>query len=143
MTYVKIDYDTHGYVTRQGDANDRWDHDDTAQDHTINGVHVVGAEQYHDLAIDFEPDGTACYLLYVIYDTGDSFGRDDGRIEFIGLYRDREVAEENKRRIEKMDYKDKYTVQLVTEDGRKYKMHAPWVGYFEHFQYTEIQQVLL
>lgn len=143
MTHVRIEYDTHYDVTREADPSDRWDRDDTYAWHIIREVRAVGEKDYYDLVVDFEPKGTACYLLFVIYDTGDSFGVDQGQIEFIGLYRDRKVAEENKSRIEKLDYKDKYSVQLVTEDGRKYKVHAPWIGYFERFQYADIQQVLL
>lgn len=60
----------------------------------------MNEDEFFHLTVPYEPEfGREYYLLYVEYSTGDSFGRDDGRLEFIGLYDDVEIAKENARRI--------------------------------------------
>jgi hypothetical protein len=85
---------------------------------------------------EYEPN-RPYYLVYAIYDTGDSFGRDEGRIEYIGLYSDLEVAHENERRCR--ECVEGYSVTLVTDSGKEYKVSTPWVGYFEHLQYVDTE----
>ena len=143
MVNVRIIDETYGGVSREA-TEDEWDRDDTYTDHNIQGFRAVKEKDYYDLSVGFDVKKYKhYYLVYVIYDTGDSFGRDDGQIEFVGLYQDRSVAEENKRRIDKNEKVDSFSVKLVTEDDEEFDCHTPWKGYFECFHGASIEEVLL
>ncbi len=150
-TRVRVLDDVHYGVTQEANPEDSWDRDDTYESHHVQGVRAVGDKEYFDLTVGFDiVDDKHYFLVYGIYSTGDSFGHDEGRIEYVGLYEDREVAEDNARRIERhaRDYRDDsitdddaYSVTLVTEDGAEYKVSVPWNGYFERLSYIEIERV--
>jgi len=124
-------------VTRHADPDERWDGDDLSMDHSIEGFNLV--EGYGDLEVGFEPDFDKTYfLLYGIYSTGDSFHHEEGRIEFVDLYEDREVAWENYRRLEKSN---EYTVTLKHESGKEYGFYVPWRGYFENLSSLDVLAV--
>lgn len=164
--YVRVQNDAYGYVTERGDPNDRWSADSTATDNNVTGIEVVKENDFYDLVVDFDPTKEPSYLLYVIYDTGDSFSNHDGLIEYVQLYKDKSVAFENKRRIEqhyklyddlnsrfrltekqrkelKKKHKDfdAHSIMLVHENGEEYKLHVPWTGYFETMQEVEVKEV--
>jgi len=125
-----VDIVDNGYteVTRHADPDERWDGDDLSTDHSIEGFNLR-KESYGDLEVGFEPDFDKTYfLLYGIYSTGDSFHHEEGRIEFVDLYEDGEVAWENYRRLEASN---EYTVTLKHETGKEYGFYVPWRGYFE------------
>jgi hypothetical protein len=168
---VKVIDDSHSYITEHGDGKQWGRRDCYAEEHNIRGVRDVGEKGYYDLQTAFDLDPTRPYfLVYGIYSTGDSFGHDEGRIEFVGLYEDLEVAHENVRRIQQHNEMynqlenrwytsskqmskaemtklrktfEPYSVQLVTEDGQEYKVHVPWHGYFERLTEVEVQPVLV
>jgi hypothetical protein len=158
------------YVTEPGDPDDRWDRDNTATEHYIRGIRVVGEKDYYDLQTAFDIDPKRPYfLMYAIYSTGDSFGHDEGRIEYVGLFEELEFAHENvarirrhneiyqqlndrwyrsskqmsKEQLKKLEKSfEPYTVRLVTEDGQEYDVHVPWHGYFERLIDVEVEPVL-
>jgi len=171
MTNIKILDEARTYVTDPANPDDKWDRDNTATEHDIRGFRVVGEQNYYDLSVDFEVDPTRPYfLVYAIYSTGDSFGHDDGCIEFVGLYESLDVAHENAQRLKihnetyrqwndpwytpskqmsmaelkKLEKNfEPYSVQLVTKDGTDYKMNVPWHGYFEHLDEVEVESVFV
>lgn len=153
QTYLKVNDNVTYETTEYADPDDDWDRDNTAEYHHITGVEIVDKKDRWDLCVPFEVDpDRSYYLLYAIYDTGDSFGRDEGRIELIDLYQDREVAMANAARIdaharkydstrwgsarEEMD--EPYTVKLMNDAGEECQVHTPWNGYFERLSYTEV-----
>jgi hypothetical protein len=58
--------------------------------HDIRGFSV--STGYSDLETLLKIKDKDYFLLYVLYSTGDSFGRDEGRIDFVELYDDKELA---------------------------------------------------
>ena len=144
-TQIQVIDRVYTYVTREGDPEDRWDRDSTGESHDIQGIRVVDENDYFDLTVDFEVvDDRDYYLLYGIYSTGDSFGHDEGRIQFVDLYESREVAEENAKRLRKHndgDSDDGYTATLVTEEGKDHEFYVPWKRYFERLSYLEVEPV--
>jgi len=171
MAQVKVNYDTWGGVSRYADPDDEWDRDDTWAEHSVRSVTQVGDKDYYDLSTEFELDPSRNYhLVHAVYSTGDSFGHDEGQLEFIGLYSDLEVAKENVRRLEahndlyeKLNRRsyygvskkeqaelkklektfEPYTVRLVLEDGREYDVHVPWHGYFENLTSVNLNTVVV
>ena len=140
-TRVKVIDNVYGGITEEANPNDSWSRDSTYEDHNIEGIRVV--DGYYDLEVGFEVEpGRDYWLLYGIYSTGDSFGTDDGRIEFVDLYEDRLVAEENAKRLRKHnDEGEGFSCELVHESGKDFQFHVPWKGYFERLSYLEVQPV--
>lgn len=129
MSYVSILSDRHEYVTRHGDPNDRWDRDSTAATVSVKGIKQVDEKGYHDLAVPFDiSHDKAYFLLWADYDTGDSFGRDGNRTEWVDLFQSIESAE--KARKELLDGSG-YTRGYTRDDGTVIDFYVPWEGYFE------------
>ena len=169
MPEIKIIYDQYSEITNYRNPDNEWDKDDSYHDYNIKGVAKNSKHVYGEIvSVPFELDPSRVYhVLYVIYSTGDSFSRkENGAIEFIGVYEDLEQAQENKKRIKehhkiyedlkewglspkerkKLKKKNKgfeeYSVMLV-ENGQEYKLHVPWHGYFERLSEIEIKPVLV
>lgn len=136
--------DSWGGISRHADPDEEWDADSTWQEHSITGIEIT--KDGGDVAVGFTPLlNVEYYLLYVIFDTGDSFGSYTGQIEYIDLYEDSGIALENRNRIEK-DMKtnpDNYSVELKHESGETYKFGTSWKGYFESLQTVEVVGVKL
>lgn len=141
------------YVTNTGVlAEAIGEHDSTAESHTIVGVREVGDKDYNDFEIADGPVDNL-YLLYGIYGTGDSFGRDEGRFEGVMLHRCEKTAEENARRLQEhygayreLDCRglpgvEAYGVDLVSDDGQVFRYSPPWIGYFECLDFVEVERV--
>lgn len=149
----QVKYHSHCEITEERDPDDEWDRDNTSTDHFIEGVAVYhkgdwGSEMHGTVEFDLVPD-KPYYLLYGIYSTGNSFGYDEGEIEFVDLYESVEFAEEMKQRLEKHneqrdsdDERDSVTLK-AEKSGKKIDFLVPWMGYFEHLSYVEIETVYL
>lgn len=171
MVHVRVNDNVVGGVSRYADPDSDYDRDDTWQEHYIESISQADENQFYDLTVEFDLDPKCeYYLLYAIYSTGDSFGHDEGRIEFVGLYENSYAANENMRRIEahyetyrqlndrwyhsskqmsKTELKnleknfDSYSVTLIANDGREYKVSVPWTGYFESLTDVRVETVLV
>ena len=144
MPNVAVQYDVRHYTIEEGDPSDEpysW-RGVEGRDNTIYGVRQVGDGEYGELSTSFDIDPNAVYyLLYAVYSTGSSFSRTEGEIEFVGLYRDPEVARDNADRCWKSRDGDSFNVKLVTEDGEEYQLHTPWQGYFESLTDVRVETV--
>jgi len=144
MKYIKVKNQNHAEVTREA-ALDKWDRDDTFTYHNINGIEL--SDEYGDIPVpdDFRISGPM-YLVYVIYSTGDSFGYDShAGEEYIGVYKDREIAQETANKI-KEDYKnnkeDFNHITLLDSVGNEFQQYTgAWKGYFDNLEYVEVVMV--
>lgn len=173
MGYIKIKNDSYCQVTREGDPNNRWDGDDTYCGHNIRGIYEVAPDTYYNLQVGFDLDPEEVYyLLYVIYDTGNSFHQEEGRISFVEVYKDKNVAYENERRInehaelykklEKMNMYhhsltkgekknlqklqktfSEFSVKLIGENEVEFTFSTSWLGYFERLVDVIVEPVLV
>jgi hypothetical protein len=156
MTKIKVVDRKTSHVTKERDPSDEGDRDSTDTDHNIVGIYE--SKDYGDVEVGFKLDkNKRYYLLYVNYDTGDSFGRDGGQISFINLFENEEKANENRRRIEEhyKKFKDSrdynvygeklqeshYSVRLVAENGEEYMYSPEWMGYFEDMNSVDVDAV--
>ena len=137
-------------TTRQA-TEDKWDRDDTARYHDIREIKIA-KDKYSDMTAPFKIDPKETYfLLSVIYSTGDSFGRDDGRIEYIELYSDESLAKQNADEIEKhyTNHKDSYhnrnkvELMITNQAGKKYAYYCSWIGYFDFLQEARVDAVTI
>ena len=143
MTNIRVVDTTMTTVTDYADPDDRWDQNNLYHSHCIEGIEIVGENDYHDLVVNFDPTKTPCYLLYVLYATGNSFHREEGEIEFIGVFQNLNIAKENKRIIETKRYRDsnEYYIHLLNEEGEEYQISPPWYGHFERLESVHIEMV--
>ena len=121
-------------TTRHADPDEMWDADSTSTSHDVYSFEVVGDKHYHDLMVGFDCEyDRDYYLLYALYSSGDSFSNHEGNIEYIGMFEDAELAIKNEKIINDQyrSNKDNYTYNLFDDAGTKYKLCAPWCGYFE------------
>ena len=133
----------HAYttVTREADPNDEWDRDSTDTSHHIYGIQK--AQKYGDLECSFEllPNKTY-YLLYYLYDTGDSFGSDTGNIEFVGLYQDKKLAEKSCDALNKFSRSKNNKITIWNDLGQQYVEHVH-DDYFGGFTSAHVASVEL
>lgn len=143
---VYINYNTHTELTREPDSSDSWDRGSTSSSHEILGL-VLNSNDCSFLSerldIDFDVHaGENYYLLYAVYDTGDSFGHDDDRgIEFIDLFKSEEKADKAYEVICRDSKQPR--IYIETETGKTHNFYAPWNGYFESLSYVEVKPVSL
>ena len=89
--------------------------------------------------------GEPVFVLYMTYDTGDSFGRAYGKGEVLWVFKDAQVATEAmKRWKEENDKRDPdFSVDFLDEEGEWVKMSNPAAGYFENVGYIELSTFLV
>lgn len=143
---IEVEDDLSDHDTSEADPDDKWSRASTHTEHNITGFKVRPESQYGDVLVPYEPErGVDYYLLYVVYTTGDSFGRDSGHgIEYIGLYTKDElhIARENEQRIEAHNYGDREVkLQLLMPNTIDFYMYVPWQGFFESLDYVSIETV--
>jgi hypothetical protein len=144
---VKIDYTDDISVTRTADPNDGWDADDFRHDYTINGYRLADDKSREwDFIFDKDPEGKTLYFVYALYDTGDSFHRENNVMCEIGLYEHEKDAETVMYALEQ-DYKknpDGFDVMEVALPigGVIQKIAAStWKGHFERLRSINIEPV--
>lgn len=140
-TKFTVDYDSYTHTTREPYPDDDWDRGDTHTDVSINGVVMCDSDKYFDLVLpgDYDPS-KPLYLLWASYDTGDSFGRDGGKAEFIDLFQDHERAQAALKVLQQAT-DDSFEGSYIRDDGTPIKIYVPWVGYFESLNYITVESV--
>lgn len=128
-----------GQYSYRGTTHTEWD---------IQGIALVDPKKhyYQDIAAAFEIEpGKVYFLVYVVYSTGDSFGRDNGAgIEYIGIYKSAEKAMATTIRIGKFqENPEKKKLFVTREDNSIDEIYVPWNGYFETFDYVKMEPVQL
>lgn len=84
------------------------------------------------------PDGTTkVFVVYMIYDTGDSFGRSYGEIDIVHCTADETAAHNLAARITKNP--NDYIIEFKDDFGRDISISNTGAGYFERIQYVEVE----
>lgn len=149
VTEITIIDDTYGGYSRTPNYNDKWDSGDQFTDHHIRGFRIAKKSEYRDLVASFVPKkNVPYYLLYGVYDTGDSFGKDSGKIEFFDLYDNLAPAEASSKILEgnrnrANESVDDYSVTIFDNEFKPYKTTVPWLGYFESLVGVYVETVYL
>lgn len=111
----------------------------------IDSLKIV--DMYGDFDVDDAKVGDTFFLLYVVYSTGNSFGVEHGKYEYVMLFRKGDVARRNVDRIEEhysvnahesVLEPERYVVKLEADDGSEFQIYAPWIGYFESMTYCDV-----
>jgi hypothetical protein len=147
VTHISVVDYVDEYITSYADPDDEWGRDSTAQSHSIQGISIH--PNYGDLDVSFDvlPNQTY-YLLYYLYETGDSFGSDSGRIEFVCLYNDQTLAEKSCASMNKFNRNDRNKqghvnpVTIWNDLGQPYQEHIN-DDYFGGFEVAGVISVQL
>lgn len=149
------------HVTRYA-TEDEYDNDDTSTSHYVQGLQLLkeGSYSRYSVPVGFKPvHGVPYHVVCAQYSSGDSFGRYDGQgFEVVGVYRNRDIADENVSRIEKHNeiYRSHeygrgklpkgfeiFSIELKSDGRRNYKIHVPWSGYFESLDWVRAETFTL
>lgn len=134
MTDIYILQDIHYQNLGGYDPDDSWSRNSTREDVTLKGWSLERPSgDWDSVTVEFTPDlHETLYALCVSYDTGDSFGRDEGKLEVVHLFRDRNIAQENLNALGDSYYQSKGGIfDMKLDDGSVKEIYAPHMGYFE------------
>ena len=93
LASIQVKSEVYTEITRERNINDEWDGGETAKTHEILGF-TWGVDTYGDLQTDLYPQpNKEYYLVYVDYDTGDSFSVSRGERFYVQLYENKEKAQ--------------------------------------------------
>lgn len=73
--------------------------------------------------------GDKVHVVYVVYDTGDSFGRSTGNGELVWVFKDEELALRAVNEIEKNS--TEFSIKIDLGENRAMRWSNPGAGYFE------------
>ena len=132
MNYLHLRTRNKSVDTSRPDPTDSWDRADTHTTWYVEGLGLQDTD-YSDSVPNYlaAKVGDTLWVLYAVYSTGDSFGRDeDANLEFINVFARREDAITARHSL--ADGNPPYTLsngQTITFGW------IPWNGYFESLSY--------
>lgn len=125
---VKVQY--YEYCTYSESGSGRWDDWSEEYDSGIESVTFDDGESSYNSDVFLLPEGsTEAHVVYIIYNTGDSFGHANGKIDVIHCCASREDAEKLGEMIS--DNQDQYTFKFKDDFGRDISLDNAGAGYFE------------
>jgi len=122
---------------------------EVVENNNLKYIEVSNDKESFDTIVPFNVKfGEYYYVVYVEYDTGDSFSRTYSTIKLVDVYDNQKLAEETAEQIKKhsLAYKNGQagsSVPIVNPAGKKYEIYAPWCGYFEKLVKVHIDHLLL
>jgi hypothetical protein len=129
-------------VSDDYDHEDEWERGDTCTSWYVEGAMPEGRVKDKDKILDTIGTNHAgtCYLVYLIYSTGDSFGHDSrSNLELVWVFPSKELAElavktleEHNKGFQNEANPSSYpNVVLQLEEGVYKEFYPSWQGYFE------------
>ena len=93
---------------------------------------------YRSESFAIPDDAAYVYVVYMIYDTGDSFGRAYGKIDI--LHATISEAEADKLAKYVTEHSEEYTIKFKDDFGRDISIDNRGSGYFENIQYVGVER---
>lgn len=117
-------------------------------DFGVEGVSLTSRGRYDEEKLGCLVDvkaGDVVYVLYMTYDTGDTFGRATGKGEVIWVFKDVQLAMKAKQRwIEENDKNDpEFSIEFEVDGGETLTQSNPAAGYFENVGYISVDTFLV
>lgn len=136
--HIRVEYDER--CTHSKRENVQYGSWTETYDSGITDVSVIDENEtctYHSETFKV-PDGTEkVFVVYMIYDTGDSFGRAYGKISIMHCTASEEAADKLAKYI--TEHGDEYTIKYTDDFGREISLYNSGAGYFEHIQYVGVE----
>ncbi len=108
---------------------------------SIERVYVLGDNEkapYHSDVFLLPDEAEKAYVVYMIYDTGDSFGNADGRIAIIHCATCKISVNMIAKAIR--ENPEMYSFKFTDDFGREISLYNPASGYFEHVSCIEVEE---
>jgi hypothetical protein len=146
MTELYVQYDkncTDSY--RSGEMYGEWRE---SYDFSVRRVSLTSSGDYYEEKLGCLVDvkaGEPVFVLYITYDTGDSFGRARGVGEIIWVFKDAALAMKAKQQYEEENEKcnPAFSIEFEVDGREKLKQSNPAAGYFENFGYAHVETFLV
>lgn len=140
-------------IRQHCDHSERSDEEysDWSESYSNSFYSISKTEEYADVYSPVDLDKQEGFLVWAEYSTGDSFGSSDrGSVEVLVLCSTLAKAEEFRKKLQ--DWTDKKRSGAdsgtdwnwdfkATVEGQEFKMHIPWLGYFEHLDSINIESI--
>jgi len=136
---IRVDYEedcVHSYSEdkQYGDWEERYESRVTEAYQIADDADVP----YRSESFVVPDDAEYVYVVYLIYDTGDSFGRAYGKIDILHAT----ISESKADRLAKKVTADSvsYTIKFKDDFGRDISINNAGAGYFESIQYVGVER---
>lgn len=131
--YLWIDYSKHSTGGEPDEPDNVYSsHSDLVHEINVKGIKLSDESLFsyrEHIQVGFVPKvGDTVYLVSVTYNTGSTFGRELGRVQFCGIFKSEDSANRLRKIIEKTDKGDSSFVSNFP-----YRFYPEWLGYFDEF----------
>ena len=114
----------------------------------VDGVSFTSHGQWNEDVLGCLVDvkaGEPVFVLYMTYDTGDTFGHADGKGEVIWVFKDAALAMKAKQQWqEENDKRDpEFSIRFEVDGGEFVTQSNPAAGYFENVGYIDVSTFLV
>lgn len=114
----------------------------------VEGVSLTSRNRYGEEKLGCLVDvkaGDVVFVLYMTYDTGDTFGTAKGQGEIIWVFKDANLAMKAKDLWTKENDKrdPEFSIEFEVDGGQKVKQCNPAAGYFENVGYIDVATFLV
>lgn len=138
----------HEHCTHSYREDKEWGEWRESYDFGIDGVSLTSRDRWNEEKLGCLIDvkaGDAVFVLYMTYDTGDTFGRADGKGEVIWVFRDPTLAMVAKAKWELENEKrdPEFSIEFEVDGGEKVTQSNPAAGYFENVGYISVETFLV
>jgi hypothetical protein len=136
--YLWIDYNKTSTGGEPDNPNNIYSsHSDLVHEIRVNGIKLSDESLFsyrEHIQVDFVPKvGDNVYLVSVTYNTGSTFGRELGCVQFVAIF----DSEDNANRLKKIiDHTDKGDRSFIS--GLPNRFYPNWLGYFDEFVSCDI-----
>lgn len=138
----KIDHTAYIEVTRERNIDEEYSGEDTSTNWNIFSSLTID-NNYPDITTPFEiEEDKDYYLVYVIYNTGDSFSYHDGsNVEFIEIFENYDKATSLVHQIKSNTNLENLNGEYLDEKDNKKNLSFCWYGCFESLSICEVMRV--
>lgn len=138
----KIDHTSYTEIIRESNPDEEYSGEDTQTNWFVNNELTID-ENYPDITTSFELNKDKEYfLVYVIYNTGDSFSRNNSsNIEFIDIFEDLNKANLLVKQIYENTNMEQLQGNYLDEKNNKKNLSFCWIGHFESISLCEVSSI--
>lgn len=115
MAKIKVEYDMY---CDSYDSGEEWGEWRRTCDTTVTGLSTSKKKDFYDFDTDFDTEpGQELYLVWGNYNSGDSFGHESGKPEFVELFDDYDKA---------------------CDFAKALRLHYEWCNYKDNYEYRKL-----
>ena len=117
-------------------------------DFSVEGVSLTSRDRYDEEKLGCLVDvkaGEPVFVLYMTYDTGDSFGHATGKGEVIWVFKDAGLAMAAKAKWEAENQKrdPEFSIEFEVDGNIDVRQSNPAAGYFENIGHVSVETFLV